>query len=337
MKTPHEMYKDIQPLIDNGWNRAAVVAMEQLLDHHPDFAQGHHDLAELYLAEGEKEKAAAAYRKAVDLEPQNHAFSKKLADYYHVVMENVDDALKAYHRLIDNGGADAETYFIAANLSLVVQRFEDAIGLYEKVLEMEPWHAEAFEYLEKVKAHVKSGNATPAQSPPEAEALGADETDADALYERSVALGVDGKDAEAIAMLEKLIAMQPENALAHNDLGVYYQRVGDPQKSCAHYRTAVGLEPINSTFQKNLADQLCYVVGEIGEALSIYLRLLKEDPEDIEVLMAAGDVCRAIDRQADAELFYSRVIEIEPWNSLAGDKLDALRGVDERKVAIQAG
>ena len=94
------------------------------------------------------------------------------------------------------------------------------------------------------------------------------------------------------------------------------------------------LDPINTTFKKNLADHLCYVNGEIGEALEIYLRLLKEDPEDIEVLTAAGDVCRSIDRPADAELFYNRVIEIEPWNSDASDKLDALRGGEDKKVAL---
>ena len=67
MKTLSEMYNDIQPLIDNGWNKAAVEAMEQLLSDHPDFAQGYHDLGSLYVELGEKEKAVLVFRRQLTM------------------------------------------------------------------------------------------------------------------------------------------------------------------------------------------------------------------------------------------------------------------------------
>ncbi|WP_173179007.1 tetratricopeptide repeat protein [Desulfosarcina ovata] len=324
MKTLSEMYKDIQPLIDNGWNQAAVVAMEQLLLDQPNFAQGYHDLGELYLTAGEKEKAGQAYHKAVDLEPQNHAFIKGMADYYHVAMENTQKALALYLESIEKGGGNAEVFFIAANLSLVAQRFDDAIALYQKVLEEEPWHAEAFDYLEKVKAHVASKGDTRV---PEPEAEPEAEQSADALYEKACGLGAGGQEEAAIGLLEKLISLEPENGVAHNDLGVYYHRSGQPEKSIEHYQIAVKLDPLNSTFQKNLADFLCYVRGDYARSLPIYLRLLKEDPEDVEVLMAAGDISQALGRLPNAAMFFRQALENEPWSTKASEKLEAVEAL----------
>jgi tetratricopeptide (TPR) repeat protein len=322
MKTLSQMYNDIQPLIDNGWHEAAIAAMEKLLADHPTFAQGHHDLGALCLEIGNKEKAGDCFEKAVNYEPQNNAFLKSLADYYHVQMEDVDKSLAIYNQMIENGAQEAEIFFIAANLSLVKQHLETAIDYYEKVLDIQPWHAEAFEYLEKVKAYLKNGNMKESTSTEES------------LYEKAVACGIDGRNDEALALLEQLIALEPENALAHNDLGVIHHRLGNEEKSLTHYRTATTLEPFNSNFQKNLADSLCFIKGEVIDALTIYLRLLKEDPEDVDVLMAAGHISQAIGRPADAELFYERVVEIEPWNMAAGEKLDELQNsLANRSVA----
>jgi tetratricopeptide (TPR) repeat protein len=313
MKSVAETYPEIQSMIDNGENQAAVAALEQLLSDQPDFGLGYHDLGALYLESGEKEKAGTAFRKAVECQPQNNIFLKSLGDYYHVSLEDPDKALEVYQTMIENGLHHADTFFIAANLSLVAQRFEQAIDYYEKVLEIEPWHAEAFDYLERVKAHLNR-NASESQA-----------ASAEELYEKATVLGTQGKDAEAQAVLEKVIAVDPENALAHNDLGVYYHRLGNADKSLEHYQTATRLDPFNTTFQKNLADCLCFVKGDVVGALTIYLRLLKEDPEDVEVLTAAGRISQAIGRPADAEVFYGRAIEIEPWNVAVGEKLDELQ------------
>jgi hypothetical protein len=42
--------------------------------------------------------------------------------------------------------------------------------------------------------------------------------------------------------------------------------------------------------------------------------------------MAAGHVCRTLDQPQDAELFFKRVLEIEPWNREASESLDKLNG-----------
>ena len=84
------------------------------------------------------------------------------------------------------------------------------------------------------------------------------------------------------------------------------------------------MEPNDLTYQKNLADFYCVELNRIEDALEIYLKVLKEEPGDIETLMAAGHISIAVERAEDAKVFYERVLDIEPWNLEANDNLNQL-------------
>ena len=110
----------------------------------------------------------------------------------------------------------------------------------------------------------------------------------------------------------------------YNDLGVLYYQMGDKKKSVQCYAQAVSIEPENPNFRKNLADFYLVEQGRMEEALEIYLSVLKDNPEDIEVLMVAGYVCSAMGKQSSARTFYERVLDLEPWNFDANERLEQL-------------
>jgi tetratricopeptide (TPR) repeat protein len=320
MKTVEEYYQDIQPLIENEWYQSAICAYEQLLQTFPTFAKAHYDLGTLHYKCGDKDKAIECYHKAAEYDPDNIDYLKSLADYYHAELEQIEPALDVYKRIIEKGAADAETLFIAANLCVALHNFEDAATYYQKVLEIEPWHSEAFEFLEKIKSRQTM----------EVQAFSPEE-----LYQKSQEAGATGNVESALAILEQLVERYPEYALARNDLGVYHQKLGNNNQAGNHYKKAVQLEPYNSTFKKNLAD-FCFIVqGDVTEALKIYLDVLKSEPDDIEVLLAAGHISTAVNRPQNAEIFYSRVLEIEPWNLAASENLNRLN--KELRRANSAG
>ena len=95
----------------------------------------------------------------------------------------------------------------------------------------------------------------------------------------------------AIAALEHLLSVYPDFSVAHNDLGVLYLNKGDTDKAREHYIKASQLAPENVTFQKNLADFNYVVLGKVQDALEIYVRLLKENPTDEEILLTLGHIC----------------------------------------------
>jgi tetratricopeptide (TPR) repeat protein/glycosyltransferase involved in cell wall biosynthesis len=129
---------------------------------------------------------------------------------------------------------------------------------------------------------------------------------------------------EVINELEMLVESFPHFALAYNDLGVLYYQVGKKEKAHQSYEKAVQLDPANIVSQKNLADYYYVEMGRIEEALQIYVKILKLNPRDIETLLITGHVCVALNNYEDAEVFYRRVLELEPQNEVAQSSLNKL-------------
>ena len=107
--------------------------------------------------------------------------------------------------------------------------------LVDRVLEIEPWNADARQYLEAVENHEKRGVALKT---------------AEDMYQEIEPLMSSGRHEAAINALGKLLEAYPKFALAHNDLGVLYYKQGDKPKAQKHYEKAVQLQPDNFTFQK---------------------------------------------------------------------------------------
>jgi Flp pilus assembly protein TadD/GT2 family glycosyltransferase len=313
MKSPEEMYQEIQPLIENGWYDVAINALEKLSEAYPDFALAHNDLGVLFYKQGDKGKAQANYEKAADLQPENITFQKNLADFYYVESGRIEDALRIYVRILESHPDDAETLLITGHICVALQRFDDAKDFYRRVLEIEPQNADAGRNLDKL-AQITSENHIAPHSLPSAEEM----------YQAAQESAKGGQFSEAIQKLETLLQSSPDFAVAHNDLGVLFYQIGDKNRAREHYEKAAQLEPEDITFQKNLADFYCIELGQFENAMQIYIKILEKYPEDIETLMAIGYICETLDKADDAREFYHCVLEIEPWNIDARQKLDNL-------------
>ncbi len=309
MKSCEDLYEDVRSSMEFGNYKKATDQLETLVGAYPDFAQGHFDLGALYLKAGEKQKALEAYKLACDLDPKNATYLKSLADYYYTEKNDIQSAKMLYARVLDEDPQHAQSLQILGNLAVVERDFETAKTYFERVLDIEPWNHEAsliFEKLEQFEYRQES------------------DRDGDAAYDKSQRLVQAGKTDEAIKTLEALIHKQPDYALAHNDLGVLYYQKGEKEKALGFYEAAVRLAPENSIFQKNLADMYFIEFNRIKDALGIYFQLLQKDPTDIETLMAAGYISKAVNRIDDAVIFFERVLDLEPWNMEVSEILNEL-------------
>lgn len=309
MKSCEELYSGVQPLIESGDYETAINEMEQLLSSYADFAKGHHELGALYLATGQKDRAFEHYQKAVNLDPQSMTFLKQLADFYYTEKNNVDESKSLYRQVIEQDPEHVETLQILGNLAVVDRDFETARNFYKRVLDLEPWNHDALIIFEKLEQH---------------EINQANDQGDDSAYELSQRLVQEGKNDEAIHILEELIKQEPGFALAYNDLGVLYYQNDQKEKTLECYEQAVRLDPGQLNFQKNLADFYFIELGQVQKALEIYYNLLNADPTDIETLMATGYICRALKQDDDAIVFFERVLDIEPWNFEASDNINQL-------------
>jgi Flp pilus assembly protein TadD len=350
MKSAEELYNDILPLMENNWREAAVSALGKLLEKYPDFAVAHNDLGVICADADDQGKALFHLRKSVDLEPENAVFQKSLADYYYIKLGETEEALRTYKKVLSLSPDDTDALILAGNISTSLSRFEDAGSFYNRILAIEPWHQEAANNLAQLD-NIESGEperqiGEPGINPGIIEkdpvdygqtaSLEKTSTRED-LYNKSLHLAESGQDEEAAVQLRRLIKKDPGYAPAHNDLGVLLCKLGDKKNALKHYKEALALDSGNIIFQKNLADYYYFAEGKIEEALRLYFDLLKAKPDDTEVLMTAGLISTELDKIDNAVFFYSKVLEIEPWNIDADERLKALnnQGTEENKVAVQ--
>jgi GT2 family glycosyltransferase/Flp pilus assembly protein TadD len=308
-----KMYQGIQPLLNSSNPEDAIAALKNMVDAFPDFAQAHNDLGVLYYRAGDKQTALWHYEQAVQLEPGNITFKKNLADFYYVEQNRVEDALELYVDVLAIQPEDIETLLITGHICVALQRFDDAEVFYNRVLEIEPWHADAREILEKLQ--------NIGQAPTQAAAVA---KTAEEMYQQAQSLMAGNDPKAVIETLEDLLRTFPDFALAHNDLGVLYYNTGEKEKALTHYERAAELETSNITFMKNLADFYYVEQSRVDDALKLYVDVLALQPEDVETLLITGHICVALHKFDDAKVFYNRVLEIEPWNADARQNIETL-------------
>jgi tetratricopeptide (TPR) repeat protein len=309
MTACEEKYADIQQMLAGERHAEALAALEALVAECDDFAPAYFDLGNLYYTSGRMGEALSHYEKTVALVPDNPLYLKNLADLLYSEGKDADGALELYDRILSLRPEDIQTLMVTGHLCVSLKRFDDALGYYNRVLDIEPWNDEAQQFVDRL---MTQGVVSGAGADPET------------VYRRCQDLVNRGRVPDAINGLESLIAAHPDFALAHNDLGVLYYQRGDKERCLRCYEQAVSLEPGNANYQKNLADFYLAEQGEVEKALGIYLAVLNDNPEDIDALMVAGHICTALGKTESAKVFYDRVLDVEPWNLEASERLEQL-------------
>jgi len=330
VKSPEILYGEVRLLMDSGKNSEAIGGLRMLLAMYPDFALAHNDLGVIYYNEGEKDRALEHYEEAARIEPENATYQKNLADFYCVEIGDLEGALKIYLKILEANPTDIETLVTIGDICVSLGKNEDAKIFYNRVVELEPWNMDAQGKLDAIERGLKTDVGSQRSDIRDRTSEIGDPwvtgkvipKSAEEAYSHVQDFVNQGQQEEAIRELEKLVERYPDYALAHNDLGVLCYGAGDKQKALTHYEKAARLEPENATFQKNLADFYCVEMGDLEMGLKIYLRVLEDNPTDMEVLNTLGDICVSLEKSGDARVFYDRVLELEPWNMEALKKLE---------------
>jgi len=337
-------YERIQSDLNEMDNDEAIRVLRDFSKVYPDFAQAHNDLGVLYYQSGNSLKALAHYEKAHRLDPSNITYRKNLADFYYIELEWADDAIQTYRSILNDNPFDIETLNALGTISLQTGRRKQARNYFERTLQIDSGNGPACDALLQlgeqrptapvqtklphfeprpspvVSCRPKNQAAQeppPATSPPVQEQQPSPEQ----FYGQAVELAQSGQTREACQKLENLIGLYPGYPVAHNDLGVLYQQLGDTSRSRHHHEEAVKLQPDNLVFLKNLADLLFLACGENEEAMRLYIRILGNNPRDVEVLTAVSRICLEVGKFNDACIFLENILAVEPWNNEARECL----------------
>lgn len=325
-----------------------ICHIQDFVKIYPDYAPAHNDLAVLFYRAENKLKSLAHYEKAHRLDPSNITYRKNLADFYFVELEWTGDAINTYLDILKDNPFDLEVLNALGTISLKLGRKEQARQYFSRTIQLDSSNLEARLSLQQLPApatgasdskqisqlhsHVNEETIPTPISPADSSFQSlfqavqpVQKLSSEDLYREAIKLVDADRTSEAIPLLETLVIQSPDNALAHNDLGVLCQKSGNLQKARTHHESAVRLQPENILFQKNLADLLCSGFGAFEESLAIYVKLYAENSYDVEIIKAVAHICLEVDKPDDARFFLEKALAIKPWDQESAEALRALK------------
>jgi tetratricopeptide (TPR) repeat protein len=163
-------------------------------------------------------------------------------------------------------------------------RLAEAIGHFQKAVEIRPDYAEARDNL--AKAHYNLANALLKQGKPEEaiahfqQSLEIEPANAKALNNLGNALAAKGAYQDARAPYEKALQIQPGFADAHYDLGQVLLKLGRFDESVAQFRKALDIEPKNTEAQNGVGEALL-LKGDLEGALACFGKNTALNPDPL--------------------------------------------------------
>jgi len=146
-----DLHAEAQRHIAAGENEQAISSLESALALNQNDATALNDLGVLYTQAGDLREALGCHEKAVAKSPNNTTFAKNLAALYYAYLSRTDEAIEIYTRLLREYPNDIETLSALAIISKANNLKEQARTFIVKVLELEPWNADARDFLAELQ------------------------------------------------------------------------------------------------------------------------------------------------------------------------------------------
>jgi len=252
----------------------ARTAYERALGLDPTLAEAHHALARLMRAQGDLDDAVSGFRRAVALSPEQAEFRQDLLAALGAAGRHEEAGAREAVRLAP---LDAVAHIRLGGLLLNAGSLEEAETVLRRALDLDPRSALAYNNLaclHKLRGEV-------------AEAIACLRKALDQVPDHPAALAnlgfalsatdVEANQLEALTLLSRAIALQPEVAEAHCCLGLALQQVGGFEIAEVPYRRAIALHPRYEQAINNLAVSLAHQ-GRLGEVRQLLTQALKTLP-----------------------------------------------------------
>ncbi len=259
----------------------------------------HYNIAMAYQAAGDRERAIASYRRAVDLKPE---YGDALSNLGNLLLDQgkAKDAEASYRKAVRLDPASPMVHNNLGVALLARKAFDDAAVCFREALRLKPDYAEAHNGLGAALMGQENYHEA-AACLREALRLKPD-------YDRAhnnlgMALTGEGQFDEAVASFREAVRLEPEYAAAHNNLGAaFFQQdwLGEAEEC---YREALRLKPAYTEARFNLA-QLLLEQQEFDAALATCKEILKADPDSEAGLAVKAET---VEKKGETDAAYAIV------------------------------
>jgi predicted TPR repeat methyltransferase len=132
-----------------------------------------------------------------------------------------------------------------------------------------------------------------------------------ALHYAGVLAHQQGRNDEALALIERSLALAPDQADWYSNLGIVLQSDGRLERAIDSYRCAIAIDPSHANAHNNLG-VLLRATGRAVEAEAEYRAAIRLNPEHIDAYTNLGILLNGLKRTEEAAACYCRVITLKP-------------------------
>lgn len=213
------------------------------------------------------------------------------------------------------------------------EKFDEAIAMYEKTLEMHPDHA---------TTHYRMANALKRQGKIDAalrhysEAVNLAPKLAEAYFNMGNTFKSLNKLNEAVSCYRRAIAVKPEYTDAHCNLGLVLQEKGEIEKAIESWKKAIQAMPTHFDAWFNMGNVL-KEKGDFDEAIHCFQKASALKPEFSGSYNNMGNIFRAQKKFEKALFCYKKALQMDPDNAAAHNNMgNAFQDLGKIEMAIKS-
>ena len=135
--------------------------------------------------------------------------------------------------------------------------------------------------------------------------------DPNVLHFSGVLAQQQGRSEEAIALVERSLQLQSDQADWHSNLGILYNAVHRFDEAIGAYQRAIALDPRHANAHNNLG-VLLRATGRPVEAEAAYRTALEIEPQFIDAYHNLGVLLASVNRTKEAVICYCKVTTLSP-------------------------
>jgi len=230
------------------------------------------NLGDLYQDIGQQNYAIEAYKKAIQLDPNNAKTYNNLGILYYTLGQQ-NYAIEAYKKAVEVNPNDADIYY---NLGISYQNLEqynDAIETYKKAIELNPNDTDLYNNL-------------------------------GVLYHKL------GQQNYAIRAYKKAIELDPNNAKTYNNLGISYLKLKQYNNAIEAYKKAIEANPNDADLYNNLG--ISYQkLEQYNDAIEAYKKAFELNFNDPDIYNNLGVLYHKLGQQNYAIQALTKALSIQ--------------------------
>ena len=306
----------------------AITKIKHFIEMYPTHGQAHNDLGVLFYKNESKTKVLANYLKAVELEPENVTYRKNLADFLYVEEGRVEEALENYVEVLRIKPDDVETLLITGHICTAIERFDDAMGFYHKVLDIEPQNLDArqnMEALEKRQISMLNQEAMDEEKPDDATEINQAEhqatvDEAPVVQDGAVEEFINKADLlfqqeridQAVDTMLKAIAVNPSDGRTYVELAGQLVNLGRHENALEVLAEMPTNQPVAVATQKLLMEGYAEEgMGNYAAAKKCCDGVLAREPKNAKAFNLNGIIDYRNGNKTTAEQQFKRAIELD--------------------------